>query len=176
MNKESHHQVNSSRRLKVNVLGLMIVASLTGCKYVEPLISQPASALETGVPEFIGEVVEANSLPEHSLPVDNPYLSALGKNGLHYDNYNSDVTNFSGPLGNAYTLTSHRLNAQAIACPTILFNRQELLVTVCLEYGATRLLLIEPNSLSIIAEHELPPKLNKGDASGGGYAHLDNND
>jgi hypothetical protein len=154
------------------VFGLLLVS---GCTPGGPLISIPATAELSGVPSFIGQPAVANPLPIHTVPI-NPYLLD-GRNGIHYDTCNSDVTNWVGPLGNNPSVATHKLDFIAKSCPTILFDSQGRLITVSISFFGTNLYLIDPLTLEILAKHPLPPKTNiniggENDSSGGGYIHM----
>ena len=145
------------------------------------LISLPASAEATGLPAFIGEIAEPNALPPIFIP-PNPYLAEQGRNGLHGDNYNSDVYNYPGPLGNNPQVSSRQIGAIG-TCPTVVFDPNGNVVTVCIGLAQVRLFLMEPHSLEVLAEHSLPLRaaFAEGrfdelltDSSGGGYFHVDN--
>ena len=105
-----------------------------------------------------------------------------GRNGLHGDTYNSDVFNYPGPLGHDPIVTSRMVGALAGTCPTVLFDPQGRVVTVCIGVARVRLLLMDPHSLEILADQELPLRaaISEGrfdeittDSSGGGYFHMD---
>ncbi|MDA0150385.1 hypothetical protein [Vibrio sp. LaRot3] len=166
-------------------LKLLFTASasvlLTGCFDVPPLESTHTRAEQAGLQSYYGQPVNPSSLEFHQLPQDNQYLSTL-KNGLHFDNYNSDVSNYPGPIGRGkLELTSHKLSDMVSACPTVMFTAEGDIASVCLygyrepPYTATYLHLFDKHTLAIKASLELPRKQNLGggDASGGGYAHMD---
>ena len=145
------------------------------------LISLPETAAATGLPAFVGEVAEPNPLPPIFIP-PNPYLEEQGRNGLHGDNYNSDVFNYPGPLGNNSQVSSRQIGAIG-TCPTVVFDPNGNVVTVCIGLAQVRLFLMEPHSLEVLAEHSLPLRaaFAEGrfdelftDSSGGGYFHVDN--
>jgi hypothetical protein len=145
------------------------------------LISLPATAEATGLPEFVGEIAEPNPLPPIFIP-PNPYLDEQGKNGLHGDNYNSDVYNYPGPLGKNPQVSSRQIGAIG-TCPTVVFAPSGHVVTVCIGLAQVRMFLMDPHSLEVVAEHSLPLRaaFAEGrfdelltDSSGGGYFHMDN--
>jgi hypothetical protein len=132
------------------------------------------------LPEFVGTPASL-PLPPIEIP-DNPYLMEQGRNGLHGDTYNSDVFNYPGPLGHDPIVSSRMVGALAGTCPTVLFDLEGRVVTVCIGVARVRLLLMDPHSLEILAEQELPLRaaITEGrfdeiqtDSSGGGYFHMD---
>ena len=141
----------------------------------QPLISFPATAELSGVPSFIGEPAVPNPLAPIRVP-PNPYLLD-GRNGIHYDTYNSDATNDPGPLGRNLSVRTHLLDILGKSIPTTLFDSQGRLVTVSITFLGTYLYLLDPYTLEILAEYDLPRKTNinlngENDASGGGYLHM----
>ena len=156
---------------------LVIAGVLSSCNNNPTLKSRPATAEQSGVKPVYGAPPEAKPLPPHHVPV-NPYL-LNGRNGIHYDTYNSDVTNDPGPAGKNPFVTTRRLNMLGKSVPTSLFDSKGRLITVMISFTSTYLYLIDPDSLFILAEERLPRKSNihifnneENDASGGGYLHM----
>ncbi len=150
---------------------------LFSCNGDSILKAKPATARESGVEAFYGVIPEAKPLPPIKVPV-NPYLSD-GRNGIHYDTYNSDVTNGPGPVGRDSNLVTRKLDLLGKSIPTSLFDTRGRLITVMISFTRTFLYLIDPESLEILAEERLPRKdnihifkRNENDASGGGYLHI----
>jgi len=162
----------------VSKIILIFIAGLMFSCSVKPLLkSKPATAEKSGVKSIYGSPPTTKSLARLNLPT-NPYLQN-GRNGLHYDTYNSDVTNETGPTGTNPFITSHKLNGIGKSNPTILFDSKGRIITVMITFTGTYLYLMDPYSLDILAKERLPRKNNihvfnrkENDASGGGYLHL----
>jgi hypothetical protein len=156
------------------------LAGTSSSDYPE-LFSFPATAEETGLPAYVGAPAVAIPLPPIVIP-PNPYLAEQGRNGLHGDNYNSDTLNYMAPLGVNPQVSSRMLGLLAATCPTVVFDPQGHVVTVCIGVARVRLFLMDPHSLEVLAEQELPQRawVTEGnpdgvftDSSGGGYFHVD---
>jgi len=169
---------------------MLILASLGGrasangglpdSEYPE-LLSWPSTPEELGLPRFVGEVAIPNPLPPIHIPA-NDFLAEQGRNGLHGDNYNSDTLNYDAPLGIDPIVTSRQLGLLAATCPTVVFDAHGNVVTICIGIARVRLFLMDPHSLEVLAEQELPlrawvaagrPEDITTDSSGGGYFHVD---
>lgn len=156
----------------------MFIAGLMFSCSAKPLMkSKPATAEKSGVNTIYGSPPSTKPLAPLD-PTTNPYLRN-GRNGLHYDTYNSDVTNEAGPTGTNPFVTSHKLNGLGKSNPTILFDDKGRIITVMITFTGTYLYLMDSNSLGILAKERLPRKNNihvfnreENDASGGGYLHL----
>ncbi len=145
------------------------------------LSSFPPTAEATGLPSFVGSKATPNPLPPIEIPA-NPYLAEQGRNGLHGDNYNSDTFNYPGPLGRKTKVSSRKVGLLAGTCPTVVFDPDGNVITVCIGVARVRLFLMDPESLEVLAEQELPLRaaITEGrfdeiftDSSGGGYFHVD---
>ncbi len=150
---------------------------ISSCSNNPTLNSRPATAEESGVKPVYGSPPKAHKLPTHRI-YQNPFL-LNGRNGIHYDTYNSDVTNDLGPMGINPSVTTRKLNSLGKSIPTMLFDSKGRIITVMISFTSTWLYLMDPDSLFILAEEELPRKSNihifnheENDASGGGYLHL----
>ncbi len=162
-------------------LSLAFVASAAQASGQPRLLSWPTTAAQAGLPGFVGNVATPDPLAPIVIP-DNPYLAPQGRNGLHGDSYNSDTFNHPGPLGVMPEVSSRKVGWLAGTCPTVVFDNQGRVVTVCIGIARVRLFLMDPHSLEILAEQELPLRaaITEGmldtittDSSGGGYFHMD---
>jgi hypothetical protein len=158
-------------------LFLALTATFVACSNIPSLKSRPSTANQSGVQPIYGTSPTEKPLAEHHVP-PNPFL-LNGRNGIHYDTYNSDVTNHMGPMGINPWVTSHKLSRLGKSVPTVLFDSKGRLITVMISFTHTYLYLIDPISLAILAEEKLPKKSNihifnqkDNDASGGGYLHM----
>lgn len=164
---------------RINLISVILIGIglLSSCRNNPPLNSKPSTATKSGVKAKYGASPNPKSLLSHHVPV-NPYLMN-GRNGIHYDTYNSDVTNEPGPMGKNVFVTSHKLSSLGKSVPTVLFDSKGRLITVMISFTSTYLYLLDPETLSILAKERLPRKNNihifnheENDASGGGYLHL----
>jgi len=126
------------------------------------------------VPQAIGEAVEARPLAPSGTP-QHPFLAEGQRSGMHAGSYNTDVSDYPGPLGNN-TIASHREFSKFFGIvPNISFDRQGRLIAASLHANSVYLHLLDPETLETLAELELPAKKSR-DSSGGGYFHIDNQD
>ncbi|MFE9255340.1 hypothetical protein [Streptomyces sp. NPDC006879] len=122
-------------------------------------------------------------------PPQHPYLAPNGRSGMHADAAGSGTYPHSGPLGRDPQVTSRRIARAGGECATAAFDRKGLLLTVCGTFGGFRLELLEPRSLSVLAEYRLPQRASTiaalttldpekifKDTSGGAYFYLDDRD
>ncbi len=132
-------------------------------------------------PRFIGTPAVSNPLPPMALPA-HPFLAAQGQNGMHSDSYSSGTYAWSGPLGHNPQIKSRSFGVIGGECATVVFDGNGNLITVAGKFTGMKLLLLDPESLHILASYDLPNResnktLNMSkimnDTSGGGYFHLD---
>jgi hypothetical protein len=145
------------------------------------LFSWPSTPEQLGLPRFVGSEAIPNPLPPIVIP-PNDFLAEQGRNSLHGDNYNSDTLNYDAPLGIDPIVSSRQLGLLAATCPTVVFDSYGNVVTICIGIARVRLFLMDPHSLEVLAEQELPlrawvaagrPEDITTDSSGGGYFHVD---
>ncbi len=136
------------------------------------------------VPRFIGQPAQPQPLPPQVQPV-HPHMAAQGRNGMHADSYSSGATNTGGPLGHNPQVRSRALGLIGGECGTVCFDSQGRVIAVSGKFTGMRLLLLDPETLEILAEHDLPNRKSNltfnmdkilNDTSGGGYFHLDDQD
>jgi hypothetical protein len=145
------------------------------------LFSWPGTPEEVGLPRFVGSEAAAKPLSPIFIP-PNDFLAEQGRNSLHGDNYNSDTLNYEAPLGIDPVISSRQLGLLAATCPTVVFDLHGNVVTICIGVARVRLFLMDPHTLEVLAEQELPlrawvaagrPEDITTDSSGGGYFHVD---
>ncbi len=169
------------KKIKMRSVFILIVLFnvllFTSCSDKSQLKSRPATADKSGVKSNYGNLPKVKTLQPHYVPV-NPYL-LNGRNGIHYDTHNSDVTNDMGPMGINPSVITRKLSRLGKSVPTVLFDSKGRLITVMISFTSTYLYLMDPDSLNILAEERLPRKSNihifnqkDNDASGGGYLHM----
>ena len=162
--------------LSVFSAALMLVLSPGGA------IRQPAAA--DSCPKFYGTVATANPLEEIVVP-QHPYLATEGTNGMHGNSYNTGSYNYMGPLGNNPVVKSRAMNVFGGLVATLMFDSQGRIMCISGNVVGFRLLLIDAETLEILAETRLPQRpstieaiktLNfsaiSTDTSGGAYCHL----
>ena len=119
-----------------------------------------------------------------------PGLSGGGSATIHSDAYQSDVHASRGPLGAGLEVRSRRSgNWLPRQCSTFLFRADGKLVAMCGGLTGFRIVLIDPESLRMLASYDLPSRPSSfqaainldmeimfADSSGGAYLFLDDRD
>lgn len=141
------------------------------------------SAADAGVPAVFGGPVVAKPLTATMIPA-HPILDNDGDARIHNDVYNSAVYDRPGPLGAGTAITSVDLlppdhaNPLGHVCATLAFHDGYVLGT-CIQasvvpFGAsTRLVMLDPDTLEILAEVEAAPRPLVQNSAGGAYFSLD---
>lgn len=128
-------------------------------------------------------------LVEGSVPAY-PGLSRAGSSTIHSDAWQSDVHVSPGPLGADLEVRSRRSgNWLRRQCSTFLLRSDGKLVAMCGGLTGFRIVLIDPETLAMLASYDLPSRpssfqaaiqLDMGimfsDSSGGAYLFLDDKD
>lgn len=117
---------------------------------------------------FVGVPAKANPLPQLSMP-KHPFLNNRGYAGAHADSYNSGVQRAAGPLGVNPKVNSRMLSWEIGACSTQAFDSKGRVISVGVGFINSRLVLLDPKDLRILATEMLPP-------FSGWYVRLDNRD
>src|SRR4051794_32542535 len=134
----------------------------------------------SSVPQFEGGTAVPNPVDGGPVPPRNPFMAPNPRNNIHDDPYMSDTYRLSGPLGDgaepsAYFPPGHE-------CGSITFDSAGRIVTVCVGLERPVLVLMDPQTLQVLAAMPLPPRnVSPGgnpftDFSGGGYFYLDDHD
>lgn len=142
------------------------------------------AAISKKCPAFYGNSAEASPLGDVELP-QHPYLAAEGTNGMHGNSYNTGAYSYSGPLGINPVVKSRSMNVFGGLVATLMFDSQGRIMCISGNVVGFRLLLLDADSLEILAETRLPQRastreffktldFNKisSDTSGGAYCHL----
>jgi hypothetical protein len=117
------------------------------------------------------------------LPVpQHPYLAPNGANNMHNDSYMTDTYEIAGPAGTnpLIDLTSYADDMNT--CVTITFDRQGRILTTSAAMLEFRILMLDPDTLEVLAAYPLPPRdftdplFPYGDTSGATYFVLDDQD
>lgn len=166
---------------------LCTLLALAGCA-TDPLRRIPLGEGWGSVPAYVGQPAVADPLPP--MPVrEHPYLAAQGRNGMHQDSSCSEVSPWPGPLGVAPEVRSASLSWIGGEAATVTFDSRGRLILMSGNPFSFRLLLLDPVSLEVLAEQELPQresmreffttwdwKVVMNDTSGGAYFHLGRGD
>jgi streptogramin lyase len=105
-------------------------------------------------------------------------MAANGRSNLHVDAYMSDAHAVPGPLGRDIERLSTFFAAE---CASVTFDRAGRIVTICVGLEGPRLVMLDPQTLALLAEFPLPPRQPGAanpftDFAGGGYFYLDHRD
>lgn len=148
-------------------------------------IRQPRAASKC--PGFFGEAATANPLDdEGNIDVpQHPYLADEGTNGMHGNSYNTDTYDYMGPLGINPVVKSRSMNVFGGLVATLMFDSKGRIMCISGNVVGFRLLLIDADTLEILAETRLPQRAStveaiktfdfdkiSSDTSGGAYCHL----
>ncbi|MEW6364299.1 MAG: hypothetical protein AB1714_06625 [Acidobacteriota bacterium] len=123
------------------------------------------------VPTFIGAAATAAPITAQAIP-QHPFMAPNGRSCMHDDAYMSDTYAIAGPLGRSPEVISTDLGG---VCPSVTFDSQGRIVTLCVSRVSARLYLINPTTMGIMADFALPAIERAGsEFSAGGYFYLDN--
>ena len=157
----------------------LAVLTLLLCWAAPSLAAPIPEGPEAGtVPDFFGApaVPEATRAPQ---PPRHPFMAPNGRSNIHNDAYQTDSYEIAGPLGSGIGATS---TFQGAECASVTFDSAGRIVSICVGVEGPRLVMFDPATLEVLAEHPLPPRSGAGggdpfsDFSGGGYFYLDNLD
>ncbi|GAA4883568.1 hypothetical protein [Ferrimonas pelagia] len=167
--------------LPVAVLAVLLLRS-------EPM-DLPALPTQPGQGKVVGAAVAAKPLPDLVLP-QHPFMAQTGFNAMHADPYNSDVHRPQGPLGHAPVVqTRQGRGGDKGMCVGLTFRRDGLAFMLCSAMQGFQFQLVDPETLTILARHDLPSRPSTWqaiahrdlgiiyqDSSGGAYYYLDHQD
>ena len=122
-------------------------------------------------------------LAQHVVP-EHPFMARHGASCMHSDAYTTNTYRWSGPLGHKPEVDSRSMGFLGGECPTINFDSKGRIIAVCVRDRRPSLVLLDPNSLTLLDRHALPRRrtpllrLRKmmQDTSGGAYFYLDERD
>lgn len=140
----------------------------------------PEGPEANSVPSFIGSPATPHKVSAPAVP-QHPFMAANGRSNIHVDAYQTDTYTVSGPLGHNMERLSTFLAAE---CASVTFDRAGRIVSICVGLEGPRLVMMDPDTLELLAEFPLPPRVPTGggggnpftDFSGGGYFYLDQSD
>ena len=152
-------------------LGLLVLG--VGIARALPIPEDPMGG---SAPSFIGAPATPHPI-RAALPPRHPFMAPNGRSNLHNDAYQTDTYRRRGPLGRQMTRTSTFL---AHECASVTFDSEGRIVTICVGLEAPFLAVMDPRSLEIVDQMQLPPRTPGAgaftDFSGGGYFYLDHRD
>ncbi|WP_317932576.1 hypothetical protein [Halioxenophilus sp. WMMB6] len=129
------------------------LASATGISREDRVARAPSRS----VPDFEGTVATPKPLPPLPMPA-HPYQNNNGYAGAHADSYNSGTIPAAGPLGKDLQVNAYRVEQHPAYCSVQHFDAKGRVITVCVgRKTATKLLLLEPETMGLLDEYELPP-------------------
>lgn len=145
-------------------------------------IRQPA--ISAKCPPYYGAPAVASPLDSVQIP-QHPYLATEGTNGMHGNSYNTGTYDYAGPLGIDPVVKSRSMNVFGGLVATLTFDSKGRIMAVSGNVVGFRLLLLDAETLEILAETRLPQRastkeffrtlnfdLITNDTSGGAYFHL----
>jgi hypothetical protein len=161
------------RARKPLLLAVAIFLTSVGAAGAVPI---PENPIDSGAEQFVGSAAVPRAV-RAKLPPRHPFMAPNGRSNLHNDAYQSDVYRRAGPLGRRMSRTSTFL---AHECASVTFDSRGRIVTICVGLERPFLAVMEPRTLEILDQMDLPPRTPGGgaftDFSGGGYFYLDHRD
>lgn len=177
--------------LSIAVAAAGLAALPAGAGAATPIAPEgPATTL----PDFTGSAWTAKPIsPTPTQPPPNPNMRGNSSSNLHNDSWMSDSYWRSGPAGRNLTQTTNSFGVDLPGlCASITFDSKGRIVTVCPNLFGPKLKLLDPDTLDLLAERQLPQKQCAAqetkpndlcvsgnifqDYSGGGYFYLDSQD
>ena len=117
------------------------------------------------------------------LPVpQHPFLAPNGSSNMHNDSYMTDTYEIDGPTGRKPVVKLKSYADDINTCVTLAFDRRGRILTTSAAMLEFKILLLDPDSLGVLASYPLPPRsftdplFPYGDTSGAAYFVLDNQD
>ena len=159
------------------VLALTLTLAAPAAAAAPPPI--PPGPSDGAVPAFQGEPAEPRPVRARAIP-QHPRLAANGASTMHNDAYASDAYAGPGPLGRDLRVTSATYGIEE--CATMAFDRRGRIVALCGGLEGSRMMLLDPETLDVLAAHPLPPRRPSAettpleDLCGGAYFYLDERD
>jgi hypothetical protein len=126
----------------------------------------------SSAPGFSGRVAKPAPIAVPPAPI-NRFMAPAGKSNIHNDTFMSDLYRWAGPVGKKMSVASKGAGGE---CASITFNQKGQIVAVCvLPFTSAFLTLMDPNTLKIITQAELPAPPDyplSSNTSGGGFTDL----
>lgn len=182
-----------TRRILAHSLWLLALTALTtpACTFTgketrfELNRSIPVRYGYRTTPKFTGVAHQPQPLPELYDGAPHPYLAPGAGSNMHVDGRASDRTPLPGPLGSDPVVQSRALGVLGGQCASANFDSAGNILAVCINFTRPRLLLLNPDSLDVLARYDLPKRIARSpfsirkivsDTSGGAYFYIDNQD
>ena len=185
MNIKPHHSVTR----RILAASLLSVVLATGCastggdssgnerpdyepiREAIPLAREPAAAFDRE--EFVGEAVVEAPLEPYIKP-ENPHLDATGSARIHNDSFNTGTYRRSGLIGPSIEVSSTRIDPNTIGvCPTLVFDKRGFVYGSCIVGMEIRLVMLDPDTMNVLAEQSLGSRPLTSSSAGGGYMSFD---
>lgn len=170
------HATRRSRLLLASVTLLALAVPTVPATGAVPI---PPGPLDSTVPQFEGRAATPDPIRSRRVP-QHPFLAAEGRNSMHNDGYATDAYAGPGPLGRDLELTSATYGVEE--CATMAFDRTGRIEALCGGLEGSRLMLLDPETLDVLAAHPLPPRKPNPEKSpledicAGAYFYLDHRD
>jgi hypothetical protein len=111
-------------------------------------------------------------------------MAQHGASCMHVDPFTTNTYSWAGPMGRDPKVESRSMGIVSGECPTINFDSQGRILTVCVRDRRPSLMLLDSNTLQVLARERLPrrrcPLLRMREAaldtSGGAYFYVDHHD
>ena len=112
--------------------------------------------IEKRVPVKVGVVADPDPTGQHAAVPAHPYMAQHGASCMHVDPYTTNTYSWAGPLGRDPEVESRAMGMIGGECPTINFDSQGRIISVCVRDRRPSLVLIDPNTLTVLARRSLP--------------------
>ena len=168
-------------------LSLLLIAAILSSGMSLPAYAADAGdpiepGPETVLPDYIGAPAKAHPLPNSRVPQD-PFLALNPFSQVHSDAWNSDVTDFAGPLGHdpevlSSALVEARRNPDSLLfnSPTRGFDSHGRPVMVSLGPEEASVVLAYADTLQALSWYHVPVPPDRVRALSAGYFYVNNLD
>jgi hypothetical protein len=170
----------ATRRSRLSLVAAALLAlgavSLTPDAGGVPIPPGPA---DSAVAAFEGRSARPDPVRSRTVP-RHPFLAANDRSSMHNDAYASDAYAGPGPLGRGVEVSSATYGVEE--CATMAFDRLGRVEALCGGLEGSRLMLLDPETLDVLAAHPLPPRRVDPQTSpledicAGAYFYLDHRD
>jgi outer membrane protein assembly factor BamB len=166
------------RRRVAALAAVLLVAGAGPTMGAAAAVPIPPGPGDGSVRHFVGASAVAHPVQARAVPRD-PHLAGNGSSNMHDDAYASDAYRTGGPLGRHLTVSSATYGVEE--CATMAFDRTGRIEALCGGAEGSRLMLLDPRTLDVLASFPLPPRKPgttppTQDLCGGAYFYLDNRD
>lgn len=116
------------------------------------------AAVDKTLPQYYGKPVSVVTPTKDIVVPQHPYLAAEGRNGMHGNSYNTGSYNYDAPLGKNPVVTSQSFNSIGGEVANVQFDSKGRIIAISGGFAGFRLLLLDPDTLEILAEYDLPQR------------------